>query len=191
MSCMGLGHLKPRSQAQESLLDDRTKSKDNQSVSSCKMQRQMGSCSIFGIWGLWCFLAQQLHRLMVWSLPFPIGVASNCCARYHLFRRSIWNQSCRAAVVPKNYTSSFQASRAGKFQAENNRLSQRKILLIEYMHGHQPMRCPSRVVCAHQPSAVPSGGGLFCGGWLCLRGVLVEVMWCGMMSCGWLRREMK
>ena len=50
-------------------------------------------------------------------------------------------------------------------------ISQRKNLPIECVQGNQPVRCPNRGFCAHDPSAVPSGGG-----WLCFRGALVVVM---------------
>ena len=44
---------------------------------------------------------------------------------------------------------------------QKKRLGQRKNLLIQFVHGHQPARCPNRVLCVHQPSAVPSVGGVF------------------------------
>ena len=70
------------------------------------------------------------------------------------------------------------------FQAERNFISQRKNLLIQFVHGHQSVRCPNRAFCVHQPSAVPSVGGVFvvagcvcavCWRWWC------DVMWCDVM----------
>ena len=87
----------------------------------------------------------------------------------------------------------LQCVHGGPFR-QKKPISQRKNLLIQFVHGHQPARCPNRVLCVHQPSAVPSVGGFFvvagcvcavCWRWWC------DVMWCGMMSCGWLRGEMK
>ena len=40
-------------------------------------------------------------------------------------------------------------------------IRQRKKLPIECAQGDQPVRCPNRGFCAHQPSAVPSGDGVF------------------------------
>ena len=48
---------------------------------------------------------------------------------------------------------------------------------IECAQGDQPVRCPNRVFCVHQPSVVPSGGGV-----LVVAGcvsVVCNVRWCG------------
>ena len=53
---------------------------------------------------------------------------------------------------------------------------------VECAQGDQPVRCPNRVFCVHQPSAVPSGGSVLvvagcvsvvCRWWWC------NVRWCG------------
>ena len=62
-----------------------------------------------------------------------------------------------------NNTSSSRASRGRKFQVEKHikkPISQRKNLPMECAQGHQPVRCPNRVCCVHQPSAVPPGVGV-------------------------------
>ena len=43
----------------------------------------------------------------------------------------------------------------GSFR-DKKTINQRKDLPLA--QGDQPVRCPNRVFCAHQPSAVPSGG---------------------------------
>ena len=53
-------------------------------------------------------------------------------------------------------------------------------------------RYQNQIFCVHQPAAVPSVGGvLVVAG--CVSVVVTggAVMWCGMMSCGWLRSAMK
>ena len=53
---------------------------------------------------------------------------------------------------------SSNSSRAGGGNFREKNVNQRENLPIECAHGDQPVRCPNRVFCAHQPSAVPSGG---------------------------------
>ena len=48
----------------------------------------------------------------------------------------------------------------GSFRGKKT-INQRKNLPIECAQGDQPVRCPNRAFfCVHQPSAVPSGGGV-------------------------------
>ena len=67
----------------------------------------------------------------------------------------------------------YISSRAG--QAGGGR-SQRTNLPIVCAQGGQPVRCPNRVFCVHQPSAVPSGGGVLVVAGCVFRGVSVVVM---------------
>ena len=71
----------------------------------------------------------------------------------------------------------------GSFRWKNTKkpISQRKNLPMECAQGHQPVRCPNRVCCVHQPSAVPPGVGVLvvagcvsvlCWWWWC------DVVWC-------------
>ena len=51
-------------------------------------------------------------------------------------------------------------------------INQRKNLPIEGAQGHRPVQCSNRVFCVHQPSAVPSGGGI-----LVVAGCVSVVCW--------------
>ena len=55
--------------------------------------------------------------------------------------------------------------------SKGKKISQRKNLPVECAQGDQPVRSPNGGCWAHHPAAVPSGGGGFCGGWLCFCGV--------------------
>ena len=70
---------------------------------------------------------------------------------------------------------SSRASRERKFQKKKT-MNQRKNFPIECAPGDQPARCPHRVFCVNEPSAVPSGGGVLVVGVLCFRGVSVVAM---------------
>lgn len=116
MSCMGLGHLKPRNQAQESGLHQKNK-KNNQSVSSCEYPKANGAMFDFRHLGSWCFLAQRLHLVMVGSRLF-LGVGN---------RILNFASTCLSKVL---YINSFKASPGRKFQAKKT-ISQRKTYVYQ------------------------------------------------------------
>ena len=56
--------------------------------------------------------------------------------------------------------SSSRASQVRKFPGKRTYKPKKEFAYIECAQGHQPVRCPNRIVCVRQPSAVPSGGGV-------------------------------
>ena len=71
----------------------------------------------------------------------------------------------RAAKLIEIFWAATATGRAGQAWGGSFRgkqtISQRKNLPIEWAQGDQPARCPNPVFCVHQPSAVPSAGGVF------------------------------
>ena len=68
----------------------------------------------------------------------------------------------------------YKAGQAGKVQGPKTTINQGKKLPMECAQGDQPVRCPNRCFCLHEPAAVPSAWR-FGGGRLCFRGASVVV----------------
>ncbi len=103
------------------------------------------------------------------SLRFR-NVDVGCTQLFSLQKRWTW-VSYRIQVVP--------GWAGGRSFRRTRTMKQRKNLPIECAQGDEPVRCPNRVFCAHQRSAVPW--------WWCA----VVVMWPVLMAWGCLQGEMK
>ena len=57
----------------------------------------------------------------------------------------------------RNYIQYLQVDpgKLGAEVSEGKTINQRKTLPMECAQGDQPVRCPNRVFCANQPSAIP------------------------------------
>ena len=74
------------------------------------------------------------------------------------------SSGCLGVLIQSMELQQIHTSRAvqaggGSFKRQK-KIRQRKNLPTECAQGDQPVQCPNRVFCVHQPSAVLSGGGV-------------------------------
>ena len=134
--------------------------------------RAMFDFWIFSAFGVLMPLGTTLASFDDWVVPFPMGCLKLLRwlplvfpqvnlepASFRLSKQKF--EFCELLWFQGAIIQCFPGMPGADVSGTKKPISQRKNLLIQFAHGHQPVRCPNGVFCVHQPSAVPFGGGVF------------------------------